>query len=114
MSFLKELFEKRKEKKYGKGQKLGSTPTDYSNYASNQQADQRPASSRVQQSEASQLAGQAALQRLQQLQNPVKPRPTTAINRLANEMSDNLKVKEKEYEKAIELKNHYFGDKTVK
>ncbi len=111
MSFLKEIFEKRKDKKYGKGHKLGSTPTEHQSIAPTMSQNQRPMSSREQPSEASQMAGQAALLRLQQQQNPVRPK--TSTNQLAKEMKESLDLKEKEYEKAIGLKNHYFGDRKV-
>jgi hypothetical protein len=116
MSFIKQLFEKRKEKKYGKGHKLGSVPTDNSPYQhqsiAGAAAIERPMTARSQPTEASQMAGQAALMRIQQQQNPSRPK-TAATNKLSNEMKDSLKLQDKEMEKALELKNHYFGDKKV-
>lgn len=65
MSFIKNLFEKRKDKKYGKGHKLGdgSTPSTSSQYQPEQHAAYRPPSS-ANQSEASRMAGEAALARM--------------------------------------------------
>ena len=115
MSFIKQLFEKRKEKKYGKGHKLGSAPSDNSPYQHQSIAAasiDRPMTARSQPTEASQMAGQAAMMRLHQQQNPSRPK-TAAANQLANEMKGSLKIQEKEMEKALELKNHYFVDKKV-
>jgi hypothetical protein len=120
MSFIKQLFEKRKEKKYGKGHKLGSLPTDNSSYqhqsisgAAALPPNERSMNARSQPTEASQMAGQAALMRLQQQQNPSRPKTAAAANQIANEMKSSLKLQEKEIEKAMDLKNHYFGDKKV-
>ncbi len=71
MSFLKNLFEKRKDKKYGKGHKLGDGSTlSQPAYQQQQQLDQQPQASTyrpqtsMNQSEASRLAGEAALSRM--------------------------------------------------
>ena len=71
MSFIKDLFNKRKDAKYGKGHKLGETPTTDNTPASQQQHRQPPAPSSSSHSsaapsEASLRAGQAALNRMQQ------------------------------------------------
>ena len=66
MSFIKKLFEKRKDIKYGKGHKLGdsSTPSTSQHHSViTEQPAYQPQTS-VSQSEASRLAGEAALARM--------------------------------------------------
>ncbi len=63
MSFLKNLFEKRKDKKYGKGHKLGDSNTAQPSYQQQQASTYRPQTS-INQSEASRMAGEAALSRM--------------------------------------------------
>ena len=63
-SFFKELFEKRKDMKYGKGYKLGdSTPRPETAQAANPTAN-RPQPSNP--TEAARRAGEAALQRIEE------------------------------------------------
>ncbi len=68
MSFLKNLFEKRKDKKYGKGHKLGDSNTAQPSYQQQNQQQQQASTHRPQtsinQSEASRMAGEAALSRM--------------------------------------------------
>lgn len=110
MSFIKNLFEKRKDKKYGKGHKLGdgSTPiTQRSDYQ--EQPVYRPQTSQNP-SEASRMAGEAALARM----NNKNARPTTSTykSQLSKEL-EKSNLKEAEMKKAMALKDHYFGQRTV-
>lgn len=97
-SFIKNLISKHKEKKYGKGHRLGDTPTVPSTACSApNNISQPPGCSK---SEAARLAGEAALQRLQNLNKPVtQRRPTTATSHSSKN----------DLEKAFALKEHYFG-----
>ena len=63
MSFLKNLFEKRKDKKYGKGHKLGDGNSAQPEYHQSQESTYQPQTS-INQSEASRMAGEAALSRM--------------------------------------------------
>lgn len=71
MSFLKNLFEKRKDSKYGKGHKLGDKSTQQQNDLLIQQQQQTLAEQRAFrpqtsiQSDAARAAGEAALSRLE-------------------------------------------------
>lgn len=64
MSFLKNLFEKRKDKKYGKGHKLGDGTPSVPSLPSHQELPAYRPQTSVGQSEASRMAGEAALSRM--------------------------------------------------
>jgi UBX domain-containing protein 6 len=118
MSFLKDLFQKSKDKKYGKGHRLGdanrpatpaaasSTPPRSSDYVPAQQP----------KSEAAIRAGEAALQRLQSAKNP-RPAASTTTAATARQLSSQLRQDtesvSKELDKALKLKEHYFGQKRL-
>ncbi|CAF0764119.1 unnamed protein product [Brachionus calyciflorus] len=96
-SFLKDLIAKHKDKKYGKGHRLGDTPTQQApSYNLNSNHIAKPSTSS--QSDAARRAGEAALQRLQNTNKPV--RPVSSVKHTDNEL-----------EKALALKDHYFGKK---
>lgn len=107
MSFLKDLFEKRKDKKYGKGHRLGETPTQQPSFSSS--STPRPSSSsqqNVPRSDAAQKAAEAALQRLENSKRP----STSAVKRqVSKEVRQEAEAKNQELEKALKLKEHYFG-----
>jgi len=124
-SFIKNLFDKKKEKKqnrkYGEGHKLGSAATYYSTpspQTSRPQSSTSP-SSQVTSSEASQRAGQAAVQRLEAqqhaAQNAAKQRKMASLakNMAMQDLNKEKEVKDKETTKALELKKHYFGDNQI-
>jgi len=73
MSFIKELFEKRKDKKYGKGHRLGasSDPShENRNAQSSSQAVASEFANQTPRSEAALMAGKAALERFEQQNKP--------------------------------------------
>jgi hypothetical protein len=74
MSFIKELFEKRKDKKYGKGHRLGASSepsyNDSRNAQSSSQATATEFTSQTPRSEAAIMAGKAALERFEQQNKP--------------------------------------------
>lgn len=110
MSFIKNLFEKRKDKKYGKGHKLGdgSTPSTSSQYQPEQHAAYRPPSS-ANQSEASRMAGEAALARMT---NKNAPKPTSSYKSQVSKEADRMNQTDAEMKKALAMKEHYFGQRT--
>lgn len=101
MSFLKNLFEKTKDHKYGKGHRLGDTSESKKIQSS------EPISLKSN-NEAAQKAAEAAIQRLQ---NNNTPRPSTsnsaAAKKEALEQTNEMK-------KVLELKDHYFGKPVIK
>ena len=101
-SFIKNLISKHKEKKHGKGHRLGDTPTvSITTCRAPNNSSQSVGATK---SEAARLAGEAALQRLQNLNKSASHRrPTTAT-------SSSSKI---EIEKASALKEHYFGKQEV-
>ena len=73
MSFIKELLEKRKDKKYGKGHRLGasSDPShENRNAQSSSQAVASEFANQTPRSEAALMAGKAALERFEQQNKP--------------------------------------------
>lgn len=99
MSFLKKIFERKKDHKYGKGHRLGN--------ASESAPQRRPETATTpislqSNNEAALKAAEAAMQRLSK---STTPRPRSSKSAVPNEMSE----EEKELEKALELKEHYFG-----
>jgi UBX domain-containing protein 6 len=112
MSFLKDLFEKRKDKKYGKGHKLGSTsdqPVISNSPRIDQPANQTPRQAAF--SDAAQKAGEAALQRLANAHNKNTARPSTP--RYVDKEREEQDKLNKELDEALKLKEHYFGKPTV-
>lgn len=110
MSFLKDLFEKRKDKKYGKGHRLGDTTTPRNESA------ERPATASLSasystQSEAAKRAGEAALARQISATKPAN-RPTTS-NASRQALKDEIESTNKEIQKAMDLKDHYFGKPVI-
>lgn len=117
-SFIKGLFEKKKDIKYGKGHKLGdAVQAEQENEArmralreqQMQQHSSKPKSSAYQ-NEAARKAGEAALSRIQQQSQKAKVEKPTASNKADKELNE----LEKEMHKALELKEHYFGNNEKK
>jgi UBX domain-containing protein 6 len=115
MSFLKDLFKKSKDKKYGTGHRLGDTTPRQDQPSTSRQASgyvppQQP------KSEAAIKAGEAALQRLENAKNPSRP-TTAAARQVAKELKQETeaakKELDKEFDKALRLKDHYFGKPQV-
>ena len=102
MSFLKNLFEKTKDHKYGKGHRLGDTSEAKKIQSS------EPISLKSN-NEAAQKAAEAALQRMQSTSNST-PRPSTSNSSAKKETLE----QNNEMKKAIELKDHYFGKPVIK
>jgi len=107
-SFLKNLFEKRKDKKYGKGHKLGDSNTAQQAASYQERHEEYTENvNRIEpacQSEASKRAGEAAINRL----NTRNTRPTSSNkSQLIQEKSNT--IKENELQKVLMLKEHYFG-----
>lgn len=100
-SFIKNLIAKHKEKKYGKGHRLGDTPSQPAPTSRVPATSSQNVSSSK--SEAARLAGEAALQRLQNSNKPARPRPVTA----------GPQHSKTEMDKAIALKDHYFGHQEI-
>lgn len=101
MSFLKNLFEKRKDSKYGKGHRLGDAkPAEGMNRRGVPEA--APVSFRSN-NEAAMKAAEAAMQRMQTKNNPQRPSSSRAT------VQSELAHDDKELKKALELKEHYFG-----
>ena len=114
MSFLKELFGKSKDKKYGKGHRLGDALSSATRPSSGSSSTNSNATTSRRappaKSEAAMKAGEAALQRLE---NAKQPRAVSAISRqVAKEIKEDANKQErhsKELEQALKLKEHYFG-----
>lgn len=101
MSFLKKIFEKHKDSKYGKGHRLGDAQPSPESPVHGTKKNEEPVSLGSN-NEAAQKAGEAALMRLQ---SKTAPRPSNSKTSMRSEVSD----ENKEMKKALELKEHYFG-----
>lgn len=105
MSFLKNLFEKHKDSKYGKGHRLGDAKQQASEPSTSRGAAQaQPAVSLRSNNEAAMKAAEAAMQRMQA--KSTTPRVNSAARAAAQSQLDQ---DDKEMKKALELKEHYFG-----
>lgn len=109
-SFIKGLFEKRKDAKYGKGHRLGD-PAPSPRPSASQETERAPPV----QTEAARRAGEAALLRLQQQnQKPSARSEQLQKSSAASSSSDTgAKALEDEMRKAQQLKDHYFGPRKV-
>jgi UBX domain-containing protein 6 len=112
MSFLKDLFQKSKNKKYGKGHRLGDANTPAAEPSSTPRTSNYTPMPQQPKSEAAIKAGEAALQRLQSAKNP-RPAPSAAARQLSKELQQQTESLNKELDKALKLKDHYFGQKKV-
>jgi len=109
-NFLKNLFDKKKDKKYGKGHKLGDgTQPQPILQNQNYQPAYRPQTGS--QSEASRMAGEAALARM----TNKNTRPTTSSykSQVSKEI-EKSNYQDNEMKKALQLKDHYFGARSTR
>lgn len=107
MSFIKNLFEKRKDKKYGKGHKLGDGTEQQSTTPRNNNEPVYRAQTSVNQSEASRMAGEAALARM----TNKNTRPSTSYKSQLSKEAEKLNLQDNEMKKALAMKEHYFGQR---
>jgi UBX domain-containing protein 6 len=115
MSFFKDLFDKdkRKDAKYGKGHKLGSSQENSSSASTSRQADHHEPPQQHFQSEASKRAAEAALARSQAPKSAnahSKSALTSKLNQVQLEESSLQRESTTELDKALKLKDHYFNN----
>lgn len=105
MSFLKNIFEKRKDSKYGKGHRLGDATQQSDGSGTSRGQTQQPVVSLRSNNEAAMKAAEAAMQRLQSKNNTPRASSSAARSSIQSELAQD----DKELKKALELKDHYFG-----
>ena len=106
MSFLKNIFEKRKDSKYGKGHRLGDATHQSDGAATTSRGQtQAPVVSLRSNNEAAMKAAEAAMQRFQNKSTTPRASSSAARSSIQSELAQD----DKELKKALELKDHYFG-----